>query len=161
MKTIVINGQEIKNYEVSEYGEIYSKISKKYLEPVYMGSYLVVSLPINGKYRTVPVHRIVACTYLPNPENKTEVHHINGCKDDNCVSNLEWVTRTEHIQHHKETGNWGRPSKSLYCVENDTVYPTISDAARELNINPGNIWKVLNGYSFKASGYTFRYEENK
>ena len=161
MKTIVINGQEIKNYEVSEYGEIYSKISKKYLEPAYMGSYLVVSLPINGKYRTVPVHRIVASTYLPNPEHKTEVHHINGCKEDNCVGNLEWVTKAEHIQHHKEMSNWGRPSQSIYCIENDTIYNSLSDAAQDLKLNIGNIHKVLKKEIYQTGGYTFRYEENK
>lgn len=53
----------------------------------------------DGKTRTVKVHRIIAQTFIPNPENKAEVNHKNCIKNDNRVENLEWCTRTENIRH--------------------------------------------------------------
>jgi hypothetical protein len=54
---------------------------------------------INGKLSTIKVHRIVAQAFIQNPLNKLEVNHINNNRDDNRISNLEWVTRRENLDH--------------------------------------------------------------
>ena len=62
----------------------------------------VVATHLNGKgyertHRQL-VHRIVARAWIPNPDNKPQVHHVDHCKHNNCVSNLQWVTNAENVQ---------------------------------------------------------------
>lgn len=58
--------------------------------------YCCVSIYIEGKAKNIKVHRLVASAFIPNPENKREIDHINGIKTDNRVSNLRWVTSSEN-----------------------------------------------------------------
>ena len=64
-----------------------------------LGKYTRVSLSKFGKTKDFLVHRLVGQMFIPNPFNKEEINHINGVGKDNKSSNLEWVTRSENIQH--------------------------------------------------------------
>lgn len=66
--------------------------------------YKTVSLWKNNKGSSKTIHRLVALTYLPNPNNLPEVNHIDGNKLNNQVNNLEWVTRSENMIHAYATG---------------------------------------------------------
>lgn len=76
--------------------------------------YLRVTLLKNGKRNTKPVHRIVGEAFIPNPDNKPQIDHINGDKTLNVVSNLRWVTNKENClnpntlckNHHQHTDEW-------------------------------------------------------
>lgn len=100
-------------YEVSDKGNIRRKADGKILEthkPDFLG-YCHVCLKTEKGYVTHSVHRLVAEAFVSNPENKKEVHHINGIKTDNAAVNLEWTTRAEHAKKDKDRRN-GRPTKA-------------------------------------------------
>lgn len=90
-------------YQASTHGRIKTLRNgrKHILKPRLQGHYcyLAVGLHRDGEQRGYPVHRLVAETFIPNPENKSEVNHVDGDKFNNAVANLEWVTHAENVQH--------------------------------------------------------------
>lgn len=72
----------------------------------YIGKcgYVRVRLARGGKKKTTLLHRLIALHFIPNPDNKKEVNHINGVKSDYSISNLEWMTHKENIQHAHDNG---------------------------------------------------------
>ena len=97
-----MNWSAVKNYEnlyeVSDQGQIRSIARQKglALNPNKDTKYLMVNLWKNNKGKNCYVHRIVAQTFIPNPDGLPEVNHIDGNRQNNCVSNLEWVTALEN-----------------------------------------------------------------
>lgn len=94
-------------YQIDIYGNVWSfKKSKEIiLKPQRMkNGYRTIGLKKNGIGKTFLIHRLVAIAFIDNPENKPEVNHINGNKNDNTVSNLEWVTHSENMTHGFENG---------------------------------------------------------
>lgn len=93
------------NYGVTKSGGVYSFYHNRFLKtPCNAVGYPEVNLYANGKANIVLVHRLIALTFLPNPDGKREVNHKNGIKHDNRVENLEWVTPSENISHAYRTG---------------------------------------------------------
>lgn len=113
---LVTNGE---NYEVSTLGRIRSidritvgtdgrvaEFKGKILstKKVKNNRYERVTLSSNGKTKVHYVHKLVGIAFIPNPLNKPQLNHIDGDTDNNKVSNLEWCTASENIQHAHDIG---------------------------------------------------------
>ena len=103
------------------------------------------------------VHRMVAETWIPNPNNYREVNHINGDKDDNRVENLEWVTHRQNMHHAVRTGLIKVKGTPIRVVETGEVFESISECARRIGGNPGCIQHCLTGKRSAHLGYHFEY----
>ena len=103
-------------YQVSNLGRVKSlsrKVTRggitgftknRILKSQVRSGYHKVSLCKKAMIKQISVHRLVACAFVDNKENKKEVNHINGVKTDNNKSNLEWCTRKENALHSYRTG---------------------------------------------------------
>lgn len=90
------------NYQINREGEVISSMrgSPKRLKPnARRHGYLAVALSDGKIQKAFSIHRLVAITFIPNPENKPCVNHINGIKTDNRAVNLEWCTQSENAKH--------------------------------------------------------------
>ncbi|MBQ9488273.1 MAG: NUMOD4 motif-containing HNH endonuclease [Selenomonadaceae bacterium] len=94
-------------YQVSNLGRVKSFYGKepRILKPgEHWNGYLGVVLFKNDHRKTYSVHRLIAEAFIPNPENKSMVNHKDGNKQNNCLENLEWATRSENVLHAHKIG---------------------------------------------------------
>lgn len=112
-------------YFISETGKVFSNKSGKikqlsinYDRRGYQRVKITAS-PNNGS--SIRIHRLVAETYIENPNNLPQVNHIDENKDNNCVSNLEWVTNKQNCQHSKCKYKW-----KILNIKTKEIYETNS-----------------------------------
>lgn len=156
------------NYGVNRDGQVCSlKHNNFYILGSYKDSsgYYSVKLFDNfGHCKMFKVHRLIALAFIPNPENKPQINHINGIKTDNRVENLEWVTALENNKHAWKTGL----RNSVLRIDEQTVrkicelieqgkqineIAQLADVNRHfvLDIKYGGAWKEISKeYNFPA-----------
>ena len=159
-KEINIENEETSGYYISSLGRFKNKkgvIMKDY-KPHHSG-YIYLRVNIK-KYA---LHRLVALTFIENPENKPFVNHIDGNKLNNKVENLEWLTCCENNLHvHKIGLNKGHKREIIqYDLELNEIekFNTIKEASKKLNICYSSIKSVLYKKQNTAGGFIFKYLE--
>lgn len=145
-------------YLISNYGRVFSLLSNKILSMRQNDDgYIVISLQgKDHKRKTEKVHRLVALAFIPNPDNKPEVNHLNCIRNDNRIENLEWVTRAENCAYTSQCGNKGW--HKLLCLETGEVFNTSTEAAAKNGGDKSNIRKSArsNG-AHSVYGYRYKY----
>ena len=136
--------------------------------------YLCVGITYEGEeQKTVPVHRVIAQTFIPNPENKPQINHIDGNKQNNSVNNLEWCSPKENIIHAYKTGlnkgskpmlgRKGEKHPNSKCVvmcdsfgNELRVFPCISNASEEMKLSASHICACTKGKRKSCGGYYWK-----
>lgn len=168
-------------YEVSNKGNVKRKEGTSHLKIKKLkmildkDGYHRVNLKVKQKAFTKIVHRLVCEVFIPNPENKSQVNHINGIKGDNRLENLEWCTLSENRQHAYDTGlqngysrrgcknNFNKLSKEDvlnirneysgdargFSSKNISKMVTQNDLAKKYNVTRSCISHILNNKSWE------------
>ena len=129
--------------------------------------YYEVSLSNSDGHKSFLLHRLVAEYFIPKREGADEVNHKDGNKANNNASNLEWVTRNENLRHAYENGlrEDDVSAKAVIAtnIENgeEMEFSSIYKAARFFGISQGNICMCCKGMRPYASGFYWRYKEEK
>lgn len=92
--------EEFPNYKISNLGNVRNiNTGKAVATPIHQHGYHCVRLWNKGKTRLMKIYRLIAIHFIPNPDSKREVNHINGNRMDHSIKNLEWVTPSENMKH--------------------------------------------------------------
>lgn len=151
------------NYAVSDQGRVKKRTTDKVLVATddSRGYPSVTVLDDSGQH-TKRVHRMVAETFIPNVDGKTTVNHKDGNKRNNHISNLEWNTMSENIQHaydhdlKRRPDNAGSPKHPVMIVETGEVFDSLGDCARAIGGVTAHICNCLSGRYKTHCGYHFK-----
>lgn len=108
-------------YLISKEGQVYSTKTNKFFNPSKTkDGYLKVALRANNKAYYFRVHKLVAMTYLDNPNNLPEVNHKDFNKSNNCLDNLEWISHEDNMIHAKINNRFkgDKPIQKAYIFTN-------------------------------------------
>jgi len=124
--------------------------------------YLQVSIPVDGKWTSKKIHRLIAQTFIPNPKSLPEINHKDNNPLNNNVSNLEWCTREYNVAYREKYGTPAKEAASkspVYAVNLKTQetlwFESQMEAGRSLGIAKQNISAVLKGKRKTTGGYWF------
>lgn len=124
--------------------------------------YRQVRFSIDGIKSQPLVHRLIAMTFISNPQNLPQVNHKDGNTENNCPENLEWCTAAYNSQHRSRVlKKWvGHSKKKVICLDTGIVYESSHHASRDLGISQGGIFSVCQGRCKKANGLRFAFVDS-
>lgn len=171
--------KDVKNFENKYQISSFGRLRNKYSGHIYKltnknDNYFSVVLYDKGQKKSIKIHKLVAEAFIPNPENKPQVDHIDLNKQNNRVENLRWVTALENIQHNIEKNNFyyvgfynkTKINKKGKIVQFDKnmnkigVYNNSAIASKETGVCQRNILHCVTHKEGRkqAGGYIWLYE---
>ena len=155
-KCLIWEGNEVEDYQVSSHGRV--KRNGRLLNPkIEKGKYVRVNLSIGHDNPTASVHILVAMAFIPNPDNKPEVNHIDEEVSNSHVSNLEWVTGRENMIHSRGVNVKQFTKDGLFVKE----YNSINELKEVLKKdNVAHISACCRGRKKTAYGFKWQYSDN-
>lgn len=171
-------------YKVSSLGRVYSvprtapnngQCGGYCLKPQkYRNGYVFYHLTKNGKTKGALAHRLVAKAFIPNHDDLGEVNHIDGDKENNAASNLEWCTRSQNNAHAFSTGlrsldgMWAKAHEAnqrpvIFSFDGSDVarFPSMKAAALVTGINKSSISACARGANKTCDGFEVRYADEE
>ncbi len=170
-------------YQASNLGRVKNKKTNKILKSSLSmkNGYNQLVLCKNDEHKVFKIHRLIAKTFIPNPENKPQVNHIDGNKQNNNVENLEWCTIKENLNHAINSGlftkersakisraNKGKnnPRAKIllqYDLNNNFIkeWNYAKEASKKLKINYCCIKDCCNNRQKTAGGYIWKYKNTQ
>lgn len=169
---------EFPEYKINDKGEVFSLYKYKTnivtdeWRPVKhvldkgVGYYLVTMVNATTKKRSNKfIHRLLGQAFIPNPENKAHINHIDGIKTNNSLDNLEWNTPKENSRHAVDNGltTYEYCEKAITQHDKDTLefiaeFKSLQYAETCTGVARQNISKVLKGKRPRAGGFVWRYK---
>lgn len=148
-------------FEISSSGIVRRLSNNKILKPhkTYKG-YLRIALCVNKVSKKYTIHRLVALTFIDNPENKEFVNHIDGNKLNNNVNNLEWSTRNENEIHAFINGLKHHKAVIQYDIHGNKIaeFESIKLAAKHVGISHSSISECCNGITKTPKNYIWKFK---
>ena len=150
-------------YGITSCGKVYSYKSKKFLKPKHnVNGYLMVALYRDGQKKWYKVHRLVAMTYIPNPDNLPQVNHKDENKANNCLQNLEWCDASYNTNYGTRNEKVSNKLKKpiLQCtLDGEFVreWSSATDVGKEVMTNIRN---CLRGKQKTAYGFIWKYKDD-
>lgn len=146
-------------YAATEDGKIWSYKKNSFIDPnSSTHGYKQIQLWKNGKYKTFRWHRLIALTFIPNPNNLPEVNHKDENKFNNAVDNLEWCERNYNHNYGTRNERTAKNNmKKVICVETGEIFESVSSAAASVNRCANTMSKHLKGGSKTCGGLHWEY----
>ncbi len=146
-------------YAATEDDKIFSYKKKNFIDPhSYSHGYKQIQLWKNGKATNYRWHRLIAMTFIPNPDNLPQVNHKDENKENNSVENLEWCTQEENVNH--GTRNERAASKNrkrVKCVETGETFESVNAAAAKAGVCANTMSMHLHGHKKSCAGYHWEF----
>ena len=167
-RTAIYDGEIYEDFKVSNLGRIkslnYRRTGKSELMTPSENTdgYFKVNLRKNGENKTCYVHRLIAQTFIPNPENKPEINHIDEDKTNNRVDNLEWKWHKDNINHgtHNERSAKARSKPVLqFSLTGDFIreWSSTMECGRN-GFNQGAVAACCRGKLLQYKGFLWMYK---
>ena len=159
---VFYNNKEL-NYSISSYGRIRNDKTNYILTPSCQNGYYSTRLSIEpGVSKHFRINCLVAQAFIPNPENKAFVNHIDGNTFNNNIDNLEWVTPSENSIHAYSTGlRQANRTKQVnqYNLQGKYLmtFESLNEAARQTGTQQPKITEACLGTRRTAGEYQWRY----